>query len=87
MRGLESAGRRVDMLSPDDKVTLRYRDTTGEVIDSGWTVVEYDDGLVKLHKAAISYREGGSPNDVRVIPAQTKVVNMRSSSFLSADLE
>ena len=75
------------MLSPNDKVTILYRDATGEVVESGWTVVEYDDGLVKLHIPAFSYREGSAPDDIRVIPARTKVVNMRSSSFLSAELE
>ena len=75
------------MLTTNDKVTIRYRDATGEVIEQGWTVVEYDDGLVKLHIPAVSYREGSSPDDIRLIPARTRVVNMRSSSFLSADLE
>ena len=75
------------MLSPKDQVTIRYRDATGEVVESGWTVVEYDDGLVKLHRPAISYREGSAPNDTRLIPAHTKVVNMRSFSFLSAEQE
>lgn len=75
------------MLSAGDKVTILYRDATGEVKEPGWTVVEYDDGLVKLHRPAISYREGGAPSSVRVIPASTKIVNMRSLSFLSAELE
>lgn len=75
------------MLSANDKVTIRYRDATGEVIESGWTVVDYDDGLVKLHMPSVSYREGSSPKDVQTIPARTKIVNLRSSSFLSADIE
>ena len=75
------------MLSPNDKVTLRYHDATGDVIESGWTVVEYDDGLVKLYMPEATHREGSSPKDVRVIPARTKVVNVRSYCFLSADLE
>lgn len=75
------------MLSVNDKVTIRYRDATGEVVESGWTVVEYDDGLVKLHIPSASYREGGDPDGLRVIPARTKVVNLRSSSFLSVDIE
>ena len=75
------------MLSPNDKVTIRYRDTSGIVVESGWNVVEYDDGLLKLYVSAVTYREGTGPNDVRKIPARTKVVNMRSYDFLSADLE
>jgi hypothetical protein len=75
------------MLSPSDKVTIRYRDATGEVIEQGWTVVEYDDGLVKLHVDGFSYREGSNPDDVIKVPARTKVVNMRSLSFLSAEIE
>lgn len=75
------------MLSPNDGVTIRYRDASGIVVEQGWTVVEYDDGLVKLHMPAATYREGSSPNDVRTIPARTRVVNMRSYDFLSADIE
>ena len=74
------------MLSPNDKVTIRYRDATGEVTESGWTVVEYDDGLVKLYYPAAAYREGNNPNDIRVIPARTKILNLRSYNFLSIDL-
>ena len=75
------------MLTKNDKVTIRYRDATGEVVESGWTVVDYDDGLVKLYMPGFTYREGSSPTAPRKIPPRTKVVNMRSSSFLSADLE
>ena len=78
---------RDSMLSADDRVTIRYRDATGIVVEQGWTVVEYDDGLAKLHMPAATYREGSSPNDVRKIAARTKVVNLRSYDFLSADLE
>ena len=75
------------MLNPNDKVTIRYRDTTGVVVEQGWTVLEYDDGLVKLHLPAVKYREGSAPGDVRTIPARIRVVNMRSYDFLSADIE
>ena len=75
------------MLSPNDKVTIRYRDATGIVMEQGWTVLEYDDGLVKLHLPAAKYSEGSSPGDVRTIPARTRVMNMRSCDFLSADIE
>ncbi len=75
------------MLSPDDRVTIRYRDAAGIVVEQGWTVVEYDDGLVKLNMPAATYREGSSPNDVRKIPARTKVINMRSYDFLSAEVD
>jgi hypothetical protein len=75
------------MLAPNDKVTISYRDATGDVIEQGWTVVDYNDGLVKLHRGAVSYREGSSPGDVIKIPARTKVVNMRSLNFLSAEIE
>ena len=76
------------MLSTGDKVTIKYRDATGEVIESGWTVVEYDDGLVKLHRPAITYRSGSEPAGTsHQIPAATKVVNMRCLQFLSADIE
>jgi carbohydrate kinase (thermoresistant glucokinase family) len=78
---------RPSMLSPNDKVTIRYRDATGFVIEQGWTVLEYDDGLVKLQMPAATYREGSDPAGVRTIPARTKVVNMRSFDFLSADIE
>jgi hypothetical protein len=75
------------MLTANDKVTIRYRDATGEVIEPGWTVVDYDDGLVKLHRLGFSYREGNSPDDLRSFPARTILINMRSFSFLSAELE
>jgi hypothetical protein len=76
------------MLAPGDKVTIKYRDATGEVSESGWTVLEYDDGLVKLHRPAITYRSGNEPaGSSHQIPAATKVVNMRCLHFLSADLE
>ena len=76
------------MLNPSDKVTIRYRDATGEVVESGWTVVEYDDGLVRLHRNAVTYRSGNeAAGTSHVIKAATKIVNMRSTSFLSADLE
>ena len=75
------------MLIPKDKVTSRYRDATGVVVEQGWTVLEYDDGLVKLYMAGFEYREGSAPGDTRTVPARTKVVNMRSYDFLSADIE
>jgi gluconokinase len=78
---------RLSMLSPNDRVTIRYRDTSGIVVEQGWTVLEYDDGLAKLHMPAATFREGSSPNDVRTIAARTKVINMRSFDFLSAEIE
>ena len=76
------------MLTAGDRVTIKYRDATGEVIEAGWTVVEYDDGLVKLHRPAITYRSGNEPaGSSHQIPDATKVVNMRCLQFLSADLE
>ena len=76
------------MLNSGDKVTICYRDATGEVIEGGWTVIEYDDGLVKLHRDAVTYRSGNEPAGMsHVIKAANKIVNMRSTSFLSANVE
>lgn len=74
------------MLKNGDKVTVTYRDATGEVIEGGWIVVDYDDGLVKLHRPSAIYRSGSDPDASRTIPAATKVFNMRSHGFLSAEI-
>jgi hypothetical protein len=75
------------MLSVGQKVTIVFRDATGEVEEAGWTVQNYDDGLVKLHRPAVKYREGSDPKGrVRTLPARTKVVNMRSHLFLHAEV-
>jgi hypothetical protein len=75
------------MLSPGDRVRIRYRDATGDVTEDGWTVIEYDDALVKLKQPDAVYREGSEPDLERVLPGRVMVVNLRCFNFLSVEVQ
>ena len=72
------------MLKPGDIVNLTYYKGETEMVDKGWVVDDYDNGLLKAH-------EPGGRIEVRgkVIEwgdARPTIFNLRSTSFVRAEL-
>jgi len=72
------------MLKPGDKVNLTYHKEESVVKDGGWVVDEYNDGLLKVHKAGGSVEVRGKV--IEWEDSEPTVFNLRSSGFVKAEV-
>ena len=73
------------MLEPGDKVLLTYYESDGIVTSGGWTVIEYDDGLLKAYQSQQRVYEDKEIAIEKTVSKPT-IFNMHSTGFLKAEV-